>query len=289
MNHFVAPNIVQAKMYAERFHIHPHRHVGNNPIMLMTNMPNIGWVLNEEWCLPEHIQKLKDTGMHITYVSVNELQKRKKMQEGNAPPVPIYNVNILGLDVEASGQGLKTNFMTQLGGALVDPNTMEKIAGFNEYLPQPEGTTWEERCVVEFWEKNPERYEETKKGVANAKPIEEVMQRFKDWAKEVSKIKKTFIVFDTPGFDQAWIDYYLGDMSCLYLTGSYEQPIDISSYMSGAGKGAFDGSSKKDFSKAIGKEFPKWNVSHDHHPENDATVIALNACFVMKELGLHKN
>lgn len=199
-----------------------------------------------------------------------------------------YDTYVLGLDVEATGQGLKTNFMTQLGAALVDPNSMTKIAGFNEYLPQPPGTTWEDRCVVEFWNKFPKRFEETKIGVANAKPIDEVMTRFKNWVKEVTKDKKCMIAFDTAGFDQAWIDSYLGDTSCLYLMGRYEQPIDISSYMSGVGKGAFDGSSKKDFMKATGLAFPKWDVSHDHHPENDATVIALNACFVMKALGIHK-
>jgi hypothetical protein len=194
---------------------------------------------------------------------------------------------VLALDVEASGQGIRTNFMTAIGAALVNGKTLEKVAGFQSYLAQPEDTCWEQRCVDEFWSKFPDVWEETKKRVASAEQPEVVMDRFRHWVLEVTKGKKVKIVFDTSGFDQAWIDYYLGNISCLYLMGYYDQPMDISSYMRGVGKAGFDISGKKSFVKAMQLDkFPEWEEKHDHNPENDATCIAKNACFVMRELQL---
>jgi len=193
---------------------------------------------------------------------------------------------VLAIDVEATGQGLRTNFMTAIGAALVQCGSGEKVAGFQSYLAQPEATDWEQRCVDEFWSKFPDVWEETKKKVAAASHPDVVMDRFRKWVLEVTKDKKVKIVFDTSGFDQAWVDYYLGNISCLYLLGYYDQPMDISSYMRGVGKGGFGDSGKKSFTKATGIEFPEWEEKHDHNPENDATCIAKNAAFVFKTLNL---
>lgn len=191
--------------------------------------------------------------------------------------------HLLAIDIEASGQGLRTNFMTCIGAAYIDPGG--KVLGtFSEYLSQPEGTCWEQRCVDEFWLKFPDLYEETKIKVGSAAPAKEVMKRFKEWVQEISKNKKTLIVFDTSGFDQAWVDYNLEDTSCLYLLGYYSKPFDISAYMLGFAKADFDSSSKKSFVSTTGVNFPKWDVSHDHNPANDATVTGLNAWFVRSHL-----
>lgn len=188
----------------------------------------------------------------------------------------------LGIDVETSGQGLRTNFMTCFGAAIVDVKTKTVVSTFKSWLKQPENTCWETRCLVEFWEKNPELYKNTLEHIKTADSREIVMPLFKKWVLENTKDKKTMICFDTPGFDQAWIDYYLEDTSCLYLLGYYQQPTDISSYMRGFAKAPFNSNSKKSFVSATGKEFPVWSVSHDHDPVNDATCIALNAAWVIE-------
>ena len=193
---------------------------------------------------------------------------------------------LLAIDVEATGQGIRTNFMTAIGAALVECNTLKKVAGFHSYLAQPEDTCWEARCVREFWAKHPEVWEETKKKVAMADKPELVMDRFRAWVAEVTSGKRVKIVFDTAGFDQAWVDYYLGNINCLYLLGYYDQPMDISSYMRGVGRGGFVLSGEKHFTNAIGLEFPEWEEAHDHNPENDATVIAKNAAFVLSSFKL---
>ena len=193
--------------------------------------------------------------------------------------------HLLAIDVEASGQGLRTNFMTCLGSALISPEG--KVLGtFSSYLKQPENCVWEQRCIDEFWSKYPELFEETKKRVADAREASEVMSSFKKWVLDITKDKKTLIVFDTSGFDQAFIDYNLGDTSCMYLLGHYEAPFDISSYMLGVAEAPFDNSSKKSFCKAKAVEIPKWPVEHDHNPVNDAIVTGLNAWFVMSTLKL---
>jgi hypothetical protein len=187
---------------------------------------------------------------------------------------------LLAIDVETTGQGLRTNFMTCIGAALISPEG--KVLGtFSEYLQQPSGTVWEKRCIDEFWSKHQNLYLDTLEHVVRAAPVEEVMARFKKWVLDVTRDKKTLIVFDTAGFDQAWVDYNLGDTSCMYLLGYFECPFDIASYMLGVAQAEFDASSKKSFVKAKAIEFPKWDVDHDHNPANDATVTGLNAWWVM--------
>ena len=193
--------------------------------------------------------------------------------------------HLLAIDVEATGQGLRTNFMTRIGAAYISPDGIV-LGTFSEYLAQPPNCTWEQRCLDEFWSKHPELYEETVLRVASAAPASEVMARFKKWVQDITKDKKTLIVFDTSGFDQAWVDYNLEDTSCMYLLGPdrFECPFDISSYMLGLAQAPFDASSKKSFEKFLNVKIPKWPVDHDHNPANDATVTGLNAWYVMSRV-----
>ncbi len=194
--------------------------------------------------------------------------------------------NFLAIDVKTTGQGIRTNFMTCIGASLVNEDG-ETVATFEEYMAQPEGTCWEPRCENEFWSTKPELWEQTKQRIAIARPASEVMKSFREWVLKVTKDQNVTIVFDTAGFDQAWVDYNLGDLSCNYLLGKYKAPICINNYMCGAGFGDLGSSSKKAFAKKF-QEFPKYNVSHDHHPVNDATCIAKNAAFVVNQIKYRK-
>jgi hypothetical protein len=187
---------------------------------------------------------------------------------------------ILAIDVEASGQGLQSNFMTCIGASLVD-STGKEIGSFSEYLAQPAACGWEQRCVDEFWSKHPALFEETKANVAKAAQPAIVMRRFRKWVLDITDgLEDVTIVFDTAGFDQAWVDYNLRDTSCLYLLGYYKQPRDLSSYLLGVTKQPFQGRGVKSYEEQFGP-FPELERTHDHRPANDAYVIARRAVHVL--------
>ncbi len=190
---------------------------------------------------------------------------------------------ILAIDVETTGQGLKTNFMTCIGAALIKCGSCTVVDTFESYLKQPDGTCWEQRCVDEFWSKFPDLFEKTKIEISNALPADIVMKKFLDWVLKVTKDRKCVIVFDTAGFDQSWVDYNIGHTSCSYIMGYYKPTRDISSYMLGLAKLGVHGYGAKASVVKIAKEdFPVWNVNHDHNPSNDAAVTGLNASWVSK-------
>ena len=192
---------------------------------------------------------------------------------------------VLAIDVEASGRGLTSHFMTQFGAALVAPDGT-LVATFGTHLPQPAGTGWEQRCLDEFWLKpaNAKRYEETLAAVAVAKPRHESMAAFRQWVLQVTAGKRCIVVFDTASFDGAWMDLYLGDTSCLYLLGHYQETWDLSSYMAGAaGVQPLHGSESKAWQRRYGT-FPPMDAEHDHDPRHDATVIGQRAAFVFRTM-----
>ncbi len=194
---------------------------------------------------------------------------------------------ILSIDVETSGKGLKKHFMTCIGAALIKCDTSEVVDSFESYLRQPHDRCWEQRCIDEFWSKFPDLFEKTKNEILKAPPIDIVMNNFIDWVLKVTENKKCVIVFDTAGFDQSWVDYYMGHTSCQYIMGYYRPTRDISSYMLGFAKlGVHGRDSEKSIENISGKKFPLWNVNHDHNPSNDAAVTGLNSNWVSKLVSL---
>jgi hypothetical protein len=187
-------------------------------------------------------------------------------------------------DIEATGPCWRRDAMTCMAFVLMAPNG-QITKSYKSYLALPPGAGWDERTVNEFWLKYPDVYEMTQKEVAKARQPKEVMTEFLAWVREVTKDKDVRLVFDTAGFDAGWINYHLTSLDekvgIDWMMGHYEPPTCLGSYMLGAGQATFDKSSKKSFCKAKGLTMPKWPVSHDHDPLNDATVIAYNLHWVL--------
>lgn len=191
---------------------------------------------------------------------------------------------IVGLDVEASGMGLRTNFVLQIGLAEVDVETGRVLRKFQSFIAQPENTEWEERCVREFWSKHPERFEFVKNAIVNAPSRDEVATSVLSWLKDCDKDAR--FVVDTPGFDLAWLDSILGHTSHLYAFGNYRDVLDLSSWYLGLGSVAHpDESSKNALCKRLGLEkLPDLGTKHTHDAGDDAENMAVVAAFAFRSL-----
>lgn len=199
---------------------------------------------------------------------------------------------LLAVDVEASGMGLRSNFLIQIGLALVHVPTGHLLARFSSYVAQPPGTTWEKRCVDEFWSKHPEIYAKAQKGVADAPPAEHIAKSLMAWIRtHVVCPDQTRLITDTPGFDLAWLDWLLGDRSHLYLFETDDgkpmmtDVLDVSSWYLGIGKVCDPmESSKKAVLSVIKRPFPDFEFKHTHDAADDATLIAMRAAWVMRQI-----
>ncbi len=203
--------------------------------------------------------------------------------------VPRY---LLALDVEASGQGLRSNFLIQVGLALVEVQSGAVLARFSSYVAQPPGTVWEKRCVDEFWSKHPELFDKAKAGVAAAPSADQVASNLLAWVRaRVPAGGDTRLVTDTAGFDLAWLDWLLGDRSHFYIFERDGQPVrtdvlDVGSWYLGlAGECDPEASAKAASLRALGVEVePMFEFTHTHDAADDAAAIALRAAWVMRTL-----
>lgn len=209
-------------------------------------------------------------------------------------------MRIFAIDLEAAGQCPKENFVTQIGACCIDSSKYDPeeplscvVSKFSTYLRQPEGRVWEERCVKEFWEKHPEQWEITKRGVLDA-PADAV-GNFLKWVKENQDpdAAKNVLVCDNGAFDFAFLQSVLPPgRALLYLFGDYENsPIDSHSYSLGAAErnvaSHADGCNRADKGalKRLKTEFPKFGVEHDHDAGNDAVVVGLKFTHIFTRFG----
>lgn len=153
-------------------------------------------------------------------------------------------MKIFAIDLERTGQYGKYNFTTQAGICCLDTDildvtnveTLNNIPSFSTYLPQPEGAEWEDRCVTQFWEKNPELYAKTKNNVANAS--DDGIVRLLEWIDlhKDPNPANNLLITDNAAFDFVFFSELIAPYrrSLLYLFGEYEtQPLDVGCYYLG--------------------------------------------------------
>ncbi len=224
---------------------------------------------------------------------------------------------LLAPDTEKTGENMKQCFMPCFGAAIVDVVTGEIVDTFFTFVSPPEGRGWSDLCLHEFWLKpvpsgaSPEDrerqeklyrwYDEIVEGVKTAPNGEDATQAFVDWVASQSIDDEAVVVSDTCGGDVGIMDQCFSGKSerttsMKYVFGKYRPPKDISSWMGGFAEQTFCEGVWHNKEKAL-KRFqelaehlqtdnepdftaPKWHVEHDHRPDHDATVIALDAAFV---------
>lgn len=207
---------------------------------------------------------------------------------------------VVGFDFECAGGIPSKHGFTQLGASAHLFKTEEKIAEFNQYSNM-KGYEWEERCVEEFWKKNPERYEETLDSTDIAMhSCHEVVANFVDWIRDLAKDRTCVVVSDNMIYDGGALKYF-ADVDVIYLLGKgrYTPCYETSSVYYGIYSAIMNKplcyetrnmSSKtavlQALSMKLGKpvEWPKMDVKHDHHPANDAETMVRQWMFVQKSL-----
>lgn len=165
----------------------------------------------------------------------------------------IKNHKILAIDIEAKG-GMQSRCDMLCFGACVGDSQTGKIDEddtFEVYIQHRNGEDkdWEQRCLDEFWEGNPEN-----RAIKNAilKRIREegvgaetAMKAFVHWVQTMclKHGADSLVVFtDTAGFDIGFLNHYLSEAnipgvpSMNYIIGGQYKPTrDSSSYHMGVG------------------------------------------------------
>lgn len=208
----------------------------------------------------------------------------------------------LAIDVEATGENYINNFMPCFGACIVDVKEQKVVDKFLVYFKNSnqKEKSWDKRCLKEFWlkEENKTIYKDMLQKMENEGISEQIgMSNFIKWVlKNSKKCEKLVVITDTGGFDVGWLNYYLSryiteyDTSMNYITGKYQPIRDMSSFYMGIGKCTPNMSlwgSEKMALKGLGiKKLPKFEVEHDHNPQNDAITIGLTAAFFANHLEL---
>ena len=174
--------------------------------------------------------------------------------------------SLIAFDIEATGQNMATNVLVAVGWS--DKNGNGGSVSIN--LRKPSNKTWyqfwrmkgwEERCYKEFWIKNLDVLDslqiQTRKHavVNNEKEMADYIQ------KNVSNMewrKETNYVFDTLGFDAAWLTALMTKHnypSMVYMRdGNYTSNYEIDSYIMGLCRSDVNSWQKtSDFKKEICK------------------------------------
>lgn len=206
-------------------------------------------------------------------------EKKQKMSE---VPKESY---VIALDFESRGGITPLHGFLQLGACLLDMNTGNVLATFNEFANQ-ESYVPEERCMREFWDKHKDVYDfilgECEK---SAFTPHDVVDHFIEWIQSFGdKLAHTVLISDNVSFDVAILRVfslkqdigYLIDKSC------YGRILDVSDYYKGYSRQVVDAVfmdskfSKKVIAEILEMEVPTFSAAkHDHMAHHDAQVIAL--------------
>lgn len=207
--------------------------------------------------------------------------------------------HVVAIDFECAGGVPSQHAYTQLGAVLLRLSDSHVVARFNEYtnMKREDGTDyeWEKRCVDEFWSNHPERFEETKRKIAESAhtPAQVINELFLPWLDEVTKdVSDVYFITDNAAFDAGILKYYSKRNTMYLLRTPYAREfVDVSSAYAGSTRRRVTAalldneSSKRMALDAVGEaEFPDFAVAKDHDAVNDAENMALRWAFIQSKL-----
>jgi hypothetical protein len=220
-------------------------------------------------------------------------QEPKKKKMGRAI------THVVAIDVEATGGNVLEHWMPEFAGSLWRVGDQSPSKTFYRCLEAPPGTTWCPATREQFWENKEKGFDgktplealtERQKASKLCDPIE-AMHEFVAWMRVIEASKadddEVMIVFDTTGFDAAWMAVYLaraGYAGLETIFGQYRPLRDTNSFYFGMGWNMRKWGSEGVALEALGvKELPQWvtQYAHNHDPQSDANEIGAVASFIL--------
>ncbi|OJW47189.1 MAG: hypothetical protein BGO67_03685 [Alphaproteobacteria bacterium 41-28] len=203
-------------------------------------------------------------------------------------PLPSFGsaYHVLAIDIETSGSSFKQNGIVSIGASLQDHNSNE-LDSFQINLVLPEGRSYEERCVKEFWSENKKIHNFVQQ---NAVAPKEAMDKFCAFLTEVeTRFSDLIVISDNPSFDIAWLNFYLDEytdrLPLNYAENmTYRIIWDIYSMLKVLLCERGDFESSWELPEKLGLK-SKWPA--DHNPLNDARTIADYFNQIVKEMKKH--
>lgn len=187
---------------------------------------------------------------------------------------------VIAFDFEAAGGVPLKHGFTELGAVCFDMVNGNVIDSF--YLSASmKNFEWEPRCLEEFWLKNPNLYEETKKCVyaPDVQDPRVVIKHFYNWCQDIKKdYPDVYMITDNSTFDSGILKYF-SDFDTYYFLGPPMDIVDVSAVYMGIqrrpmNRKLIDSSSFKGCVEALGlAPFEYENVS-PHCATADAEEIA---------------
>ena len=192
----------------------------------------------------------------------------------------------------------KTNMDTMAPG---HAEQMRKLAQETVIKDNTYMKNLEPNCYKNFWSERPLRYTETMACIQDpTKSLTEfkAMNYMTDVVRAWTNAKHSIFVTDTSAFDGAVLNTMFGpprydndamSLNYFFLNEKGQlvyRPVEQGDAFA-RGIGCLVESGSSNFMKAciaLGVEAPVWDIKHDHHPENDAAVIALNHAFLLKTI-----
>jgi hypothetical protein len=210
--------------------------------------------------------------------------------------------HVVAFDFESFGPIPNKHGFTQLGAIVMRLSDRTILATFNEYATNGDGMYQpDERCMREFWAKNPKRLEETVDQIvkSNLSP-HDVIDRFLNWVEENTRdLQDVYFLTDNAAYDVALLKHF-AKQDILYLFGgTYREVVDVSGFYLGLSgypvnsevlnlngkKLALQGLNfRRCLSGLPPVEFPQFQVQHTHEPSDDATLMACYWSFFQNEL-----
>lgn len=207
----------------------------------------------------------------------------------------------IGFDIETSGPRYDNDIIA-LGMAVRDENGREidRLLVKNYF---PNETNFEKKCWDEFWSKRTSllktfKYKGTLDKEANTKRLINEFINFRKKYESIAQERgiEILLVTDNKLFDGGFINYLItkytneNTLPCSALTGEYCQMIETTSAVCGLIK-FIDKTDKNNWGvyKRLNELYnlPRCDVSHNHQPDNDASVIAHNM-YLLDQISLGK-
>lgn len=267
-------------------------YLGYNPLNLVDYFGGlVGAKRKMDW---DHLLQITGEAQQVgPYDSVQQMarifsylhQNRNNLKiEVDSSYLSDSRLNIVGVDVETFGTGMKKNYMPSIGAAVVpaciDLELLEHLTStkhvntFAERIVQPAGTEVM-ASTAKFFLENPQRMALID-AIKNPHEASEVMANFRTWL-IVNSMNVDLLIVSWPAFDAQWIFYYFEK----YLGWICPYPwVDMKSY--------YWGFFKETSSISLIKipKLLKSRIEHDHRAKTDATdeVIVMLKLFRYDQL-----